>query len=66
MKIRYLIDEVAYDENGLIISMKHKGELVRCKDCKWFNNTGCAICIVDDTDRPSENSYCSFAERKEE
>ena len=39
-------------------------EIVRCKDCKWFNDIGCAIRIVDDTDKPSENDYCSFAERR--
>ena len=41
------------------------GELIRCKDCKWFGKIGCAVSIVDDTDKPSENDYCSFAERKE-
>lgn len=39
-------------------------EVVRCKDCKWFNDIGCAIRIVDDTDKPSEEDYCSFAERR--
>lgn len=39
-------------------------EITRCKDCKWFNDIGCAIRIVDDTDKPSEEDYCSFAERK--
>ena len=37
--------------------------VIRCKDCKWFNKSGCAIHIVDDSDKPSENDYCSFAER---
>lgn len=41
-------------------------EIIRCKDCKWFNDIGCAIRIVDDTDKPSENDFCSFAERREE
>lgn len=40
-------------------------EVVRCKDCKWFGDIGCAIRIVDDSDRPSENDFCSFAERKD-
>ena len=40
-------------------------EVVRCKDCKWFDDIGCAIRIVDDSDRPSENDFCSFAERKD-
>lgn len=39
-------------------------EVVRCKDCKWFNDFGCAIRIVDDSDKPTENDYCSFGERK--
>lgn len=40
-------------------------EVVRCKECKWFGDIGCAIRIVDDSDRPSENDFCSFAERKD-
>ena len=31
-------------------------EVVRCKDCKWFNKTGCAISIVNESDRPTENN----------
>lgn len=38
--------------------------VVRCKDCKWFGLAGCAIQIVDDTDKPSEDDFCSFGERK--
>ena len=40
-------------------------KVVRCKDCKWFGDIGCAIKIVDDSDRPSEYDFCSFAERKD-
>ena len=40
-------------------------EVIRCRDCRWFNEPGCAIRIVDDSDKPTENDYCSFAERKE-
>lgn len=39
--------------------------VVFCKDCKWFGTPGCAIKIVDDTDKPTEDDYCSFGERKE-
>ena len=39
--------------------------VVRCKDCKWFGDFGCAIRIVDDSDKPTENDFCSFAERSE-
>lgn len=41
-------------------------EVVRCKDCKWFNRFGCAIEMVDFTDRPTENDYCSFGEREDD
>ena len=39
-------------------------EIIRCKDCKWFGDIGCAIHIVDDSDKPTENDFCSFAERR--
>ena len=42
------------------------GELIRCKDCKWFGKAGCAVSIVDESDEPKENDYCSWAERKED
>lgn len=38
--------------------------VVRCKDCEWFNKPGCAIYIVDDSDKPKENDFCSFGERR--
>ena len=38
--------------------------VVRCNDCKWFGKMGCAIEVVDETDMPKENDFCSFAERK--
>lgn len=41
-------------------------EIVRCKDCKWFHDMGCAIRIVDESDEPKEEDYCSFAERRTE
>ena len=39
-------------------------EIIRCKDCKWFGKAGCAVMIVDDLDKPTEDDYCSFAERR--
>lgn len=44
----------------------YKGEIVRCKDCKWFNDLGCAIRIVDESDKPREDDFCSFGERRED
>jgi hypothetical protein len=40
-------------------------EIIHCKDCRWFNNAGCAIKISDDADKPIECDFCSFAERKD-
>lgn len=39
-------------------------QVVRCKDCKWWNHPGCAVYIVDDSDKPKENDFCSFGERR--
>ena len=41
------------------------GELIRCKDCKWFNDYEVACdpltCLVPS----NSNDYCSKGERKE-
>lgn len=39
-------------------------EIIRCKACKWFGKAGCAIEIVDDSDKPTDDDFCSFAERR--
>lgn len=41
-------------------------EVVRCKNCKWWGGYGCAIIIVDESDKPKENDFCSFGERKDD
>lgn len=38
----------------------------RCKTCQWFGKPGCAIEIVDDSDKPRADDYCSFWEEKDE
>ena len=38
-------------------------EVIRCKDCKWWGTSACALWIVDETDCPQENDFCSFGER---
>ena len=47
-----------------IRELSARPEVIRCKDCKWFGDIGCAISIVDDSDKPKENDFCSFAERR--
>lgn len=39
-------------------------EVVRCKDCKWFNHPGCAVRIVDESDKPNPFDYCAWGEKK--
>ena len=62
----FRIDGVLYDgETGeALMKPTPIGEIVRCKDCKWFGKIGCAIKVVDETDKPKENDFCSFAERR--
>jgi hypothetical protein len=38
--------------------------VVRCKDCKWRDDYGCALRIVDESDKPGDNDFCSFGERR--
>lgn len=40
-------------------------DIVRCKECKWRGHIGCAVQIVDESDRPNDNDFCSFGERRE-
>ena len=65
MKTEFEIDDEVFSR-AVENSLKNSPDFVyviRCKDCKWFNKVGCAIRIVDDSDKPTENDYCSFAER---
>lgn len=58
------IVEFEGDINKVIVKGEEYHRIVRCKDCKWFGKVGCAIKIVDESDKPEENDYCSFGERK--
>jgi len=39
-------------------------EVVRCKDCRWYEHIGCAIEIKDDSDKPKPDDFCSFGEKR--
>lgn len=41
-------------------------EIVRCKDCKWRGELGCAVSIVDESDIPNDDDFCAWGERKED
>ena len=40
--------------------------IVRCKDCKWRGELGCAVRIVDESDKPEDYDFCSWGEEKED
>ena len=60
---KYLIARMQYFVIGIPSAQP---DITRCKDCKWFGEAGCAVLIVDDSDKPTEDDYCSFAERRED
>ena len=47
---------------AIILQMERK-RIIRCRNCKWWGKYGCAIRIVDDSDKPKGSDFCSFAER---
>ena len=61
-----IIDGYARAISSLRSIPSSQPEIIRCKDCKWFNKLECAIWIKDDSDKPTENDYCSFAEKRGE
>lgn len=42
---------------------QHEPQIVRCKDCKWYGMPGCALEIMAEI--PTDDDFCSFAERKD-
>lgn len=56
------------DEKDSIMAWNKRAEdepVIHCRDCKWFGEPGCAIWIVDDSDKPTEDDFCSFADPKD-
>ena len=41
-------------------------DIVLCGECKWHDDIGCALRIVDDSDKPKDEDFCSFGEREGE
>lgn len=55
------------------ISFKPHGELIRCKDCKWYktnyswNGKEYRVCVIEPYEPARKaDDFCSRAERKEE
>ena len=57
---------IAYKDERNITQYGEFVEVVRCKECKWFNTWSCAKWIVDESDKPKENDFCSWGERRDE
>ena len=53
---------VRYETDGSIVKAYDAGELIRCKDCKYWNGSG-KYCDYEMSGL--ENDFCSWAERKE-
>lgn len=62
--VKYM-SEIKTDQLKEVIDRLLTVDIVRCKDCKWYGHLGCAIRIVDDSDKPNDNDFCSFGERSE-
>ena len=41
-------------------------DIVLCGECRWHDDIGCALRIVDDSDKPKDEDFCSFGEREGE
>ena len=75
----YIVKKSIGNHSGRVFSQKEVGELVRCKDCKYWkakpnddeeDNINNGWCKHSNDDRccficGNGNSYCSFGERKE-
>lgn len=55
--------KLAWIEKAVNSAGPVREKIIRCKECKWYGEPGCAVRIVDDTDKPSDMDFCSFAER---
>ena len=58
---------VEYDENLPWMGQTYKQELIRCKECRFYNSDGGAMMVCDVDDMiVEETDFCSYAERRSE
>lgn len=69
--VEYIVKETGYPGR---LETENVGELIRCKDCKYYTIergwngiefTVCSISLIHHHPIRRENDYCSRAERKE-
>ena len=58
------------EDGGSYIWSDNHGELIRCKDCKWYDGTGYITVRCRKKARGliycTDDDYCSYGERKEQ
>ena len=59
------INEKLYDALGVAIEALAQPEIVRCKDCKYWDSTGYCLYGSRLAWRGNYNDYCSRAKRRE-
>lgn len=56
--------------DGVVAQKNLVSELIRCKDCKYYDGKWCKLHAISDFDlndvMKSADDFCSYAERKEE
>lgn len=66
MKEREVIVRERRFDDGILDERKDVGELIRCKDCKYYTGYECQRTKVSNIRViTNEDDYCSRAERKE-
>lgn len=62
---RILHIDTEFKDGKVNIVAEWQGELVRCKDCKWYESDGGALMACALTDMfVDDNCYCWWGERK--
>ena len=59
---RRKVAEKAVEAYADMISKLPTVSVITCKECKWYGKPGCAIKIVDESDKPGDSDFCSFGE----
>lgn len=59
--MKELIVSPVYNAKGNIVGQEYHGELIRCRDCKWYYKGGATCMYLDGDNAMCENDYCSYA-----
>lgn len=63
---REWIVEVLKDIDGMHTGYLHKGELVRCKECKWYKQSEAFCENGNGLWQAGDECFCSYGERSEQ